>query len=188
MYLFCFLMKKKNNDRILQDGLGELCTTSASEENAPKKYWISFLCGMQRVLLITVDPHVVKEIEAIADFEQSQQEIEVSLKGVGFSLVNNVCKQELLYLSLSRYLIVICSFVAFTVFFISLIWSTSSGITWEVQKQTGKRFKAVNEQLNRLLEETYTTYRRMLATVDGDDALDLNQEIAPGKDTAITVS
>lgn len=57
---------------------------------------------MQRVLLITADPFVVKEIEAIADFEQTRQEIQLHLKGIGFSLVNNISRQELLYVSVSR--------------------------------------------------------------------------------------
>lgn len=58
---------------------------------------------MQRILLITTDEYVLKEIEAIGDFEQIQQEIALSLEGIGFSLVNNVFKKELLYISISRY-------------------------------------------------------------------------------------
>lgn len=84
----------------MQDGIGEF----SSNENDEKKYWISFLNGMQRILLITTDEYILKEIEAIGDFEQIQQEIALSLEGIGFSLVNNVFKKELLYISISRYL------------------------------------------------------------------------------------
>lgn len=86
---------------MLQDGVGELYDVS-NTDNTRQTYWISFLYGMQRVLLITTDAYIVSEIEAISDFEQTQQLMEICLKGIGFSLVNNLTKQELLYLSISR--------------------------------------------------------------------------------------
>lgn len=82
---------------IFKDGVGEF-----SYDQNNKNYWISFLDGMQRILLITSNASIIKQIEAVADFVQVQQEIIISLEGLGFSLVNNVSKQELLYVSISR--------------------------------------------------------------------------------------
>lgn len=57
---------------------------------------------MQRILLITPDEVIIKKIEAVGDLNTIQQDITFSLEGIGFSLVNNISKQELLYLSISR--------------------------------------------------------------------------------------
>ncbi len=57
---------------------------------------------MQRILLMTSDDFVIRRIEAVGDFIAIQKEILISIEGIGFSLVNNISKQELLYISISR--------------------------------------------------------------------------------------
>lgn len=71
---------------------------------------------MQRVLLFT-------EVRSLAEtainvFEIIQQEITVSLRGFGLSLVNNLTRQEIMYIGIA-----------------------SSGVIWETCKLNRKRFK-----------------------------------------------
>lgn len=71
---------------------------------------------MQRVLLFT-------EVRSLAEtainvFEIIQQEITVSLRGFGLSLVNNLTRQEIMYIGIA-----------------------SSGVIWETGKLNRKRFK-----------------------------------------------
>ncbi len=52
--------------------------------------WVSFLDGMQRVLLFTEDPNLCYHLSrSTGEFERIEQEIEVSIHGVGISVVNN---------------------------------------------------------------------------------------------------
>lgn len=72
--------------------------------------------GMQRVLLFT-------EVRSLAEtainvFEIIQQEITVSLRGFGLSLVNNLTRQEIMYIGIA-----------------------SSGVIWETCKLNRRRYK-----------------------------------------------
>jgi len=62
-------------------------------------YWKSFTDGIQRVLLFTPDDDVVYRIRSANSFSLPKLEASISLKGVGVSLVDNVRKQELAYIS-----------------------------------------------------------------------------------------
>ena len=62
--------------------------------------WVSFLDGMQRVLLFTDHPELAAQLaKTTGEMERIEQEIDVSIYGVGLSLVNNDAdvRQELQY-------------------------------------------------------------------------------------------
>ena len=81
--------------------MGE-CTDSSNV--AEKRYWVSFLNGMQRTVLVTCNKDVVREIEAIGDFEHIQTEMNFTLDGIGLSVVNDLTRNELMYFCICRYL------------------------------------------------------------------------------------
>ncbi|CAH1799951.1 unnamed protein product [Owenia fusiformis] len=63
-------------------------------------YWVSYLDGLQRVLLLTQDERVATKARQNNDSEPSQQAMFVSLGGVGVSIVNSLY-MEVAYMSLS---------------------------------------------------------------------------------------
>ena len=67
--------------------------------------------------------------------EQADQEINLKLQGLGLSLVNNLARKEIAYLSI-----------------------TSSGAIWETRKR--KRFKAMKLKQCDVLEFGYNKYLR----------------------------
>ncbi|XP_061451865.1 intermembrane lipid transfer protein VPS13C isoform X2 [Rhineura floridana] len=93
-------------------------------------HWVSFLDGRQRVLLFTDDVALVSKARQAEEMEQPDQEINIALHSVGFSLVNNESKQEISYIGI-----------------------TSSGIVWELKPK--QRWKPFNQKQIRLLEQAY---------------------------------
>ena len=68
---------------------------------------------MQRVLLFTDDPHLCYELNNTnGDRERIDMEIDISIFGIGVSLINNYLRQEIVYMSIS-----------------------SSDTVWEIRKQ-----------------------------------------------------
>ena len=63
---------------------------------------MSFLDGRQRVLLFTEDVAVVTKARQAEELEQFEQEVNVSLQNLGFSLVNNASRQEIAYVGITR--------------------------------------------------------------------------------------
>jgi vacuolar protein sorting-associated protein 13A/C len=129
--------KKEHSNDLRKDDIAEY----SINENY-KVYWVSFLDGMQRILLFTQDEYVAKNAQAAKFFELFQQEITVSIYGVGLSLVNNHTRQEIMYMAMA-----------------------SSGIIWEQCKMTGKRFKPLPPKDSALLETAYQRF--LLDTEEG---------------------
>ncbi|XP_036365427.1 vacuolar protein sorting-associated protein 13A [Octopus sinensis] len=115
----------KNN--LTQDGIGEFFA-----DNDTKVYWVSFLDGMQRVLLFSQDLALVTIAQQAGELERIEQEINLFIFGLGLSLVNNYNQTEVAYLGI-----------------------TSSGVIWEEKK---KRFKALNLKSCAYLEDGYQKY------------------------------
>lgn len=67
-------------------------------------YYVSFLDGTQRILLFTTSLKVAEDCQLAGDLEVIDQDITLSIHGVGLSLVNNVTKSELLYMCIARYI------------------------------------------------------------------------------------
>ncbi|XP_046683901.1 vacuolar protein sorting-associated protein 13 isoform X2 [Homalodisca vitripennis] len=104
-------------------------------------YWSSFLDGMQRVLLFTAEADIAREVEASALLEVMDLQVEVSIHGVGLSLVDNEMRKELVYLGIS-----------------------SSGAVWEFAKPGSNKYKKIKPKDNLVLETLYTRYKQELNT------------------------
>lgn len=93
-------MESVNDIVILQDGLGEFF---ADKDSNHKVYWVSFLDGMQRVLLFTEDFLQVTRAREAGEFERIDMEIVLSMEGAGVSMVDNELRREIAYLGVTRY-------------------------------------------------------------------------------------
>lgn len=82
-----------------QDNLGTFTIPDVEEE----VFYVSFLDGIQRVLLFTPALRIAEECQLAGDFETIDQDITISIHGVGISLVNNLNRAELLYMCIARY-------------------------------------------------------------------------------------
>jgi len=82
----------------LQDNLGTFRLLDIDEE----LYYVSFLDGTQRVLLFTPNLKIAEDCQLAGDLEVIDQEITLNIHGIGFSLVNNIAKSELLYMCIAR--------------------------------------------------------------------------------------
>jgi vacuolar protein sorting-associated protein 13A/C len=65
-------------------------------------WWVSFLDGMQRVLLFTMDMNIARDAQSAGDLEPIDKEITVSIHGLGLSLVNNLSHVEVMYIGIAR--------------------------------------------------------------------------------------
>jgi len=105
--------------------------------------WVSFLDGMQRVLLFTNQPLLAQQLaKTTGESERIEQEIDISIYGVGLSLINNdsAVRRELAYLSV-----------------------TSSDIVWEIRKEGKQRYKSLTQGHCQAIEHDFMVYSRMLA-------------------------
>ncbi|XP_010080144.1 PREDICTED: vacuolar protein sorting-associated protein 13C, partial [Pterocles gutturalis] len=96
-------------------------------------HWVSFLDGHQRVLLFTDDVALVSKARQAEELEQPDQEINLSIHGLGLSLVNNENKKEVSYIGI-----------------------TSSGVVWEQKRK--QKWKPFNQKQINLLEQAYQKY------------------------------
>ncbi|XP_029702157.1 vacuolar protein sorting-associated protein 13C isoform X2 [Takifugu rubripes] len=110
---------------LLKDELGQLTYDGLSQV-----HWVSFLDGRQRVLLFTEDLAVVTKARQAEDLEQFQQEVKVSLRNLGLSLINNSRRQEIAYIGI-----------------------TSSGVVWEMKPKN--RWKPFSQKNINALEKAY---------------------------------
>ncbi|EAT37516.1 AAEL010508-PA [Aedes aegypti] len=99
-------------------------------------YWVSFLNGTQRVLLITDNANIAYGVHSASRLDQVTQEIKLEIHGVGLSLVNNVIQSDLMYIGIA-----------------------SSGVIWEERKRSG-RFKQMKIQETYNVENLYQQYLR----------------------------
>ncbi|XP_019622240.1 PREDICTED: vacuolar protein sorting-associated protein 13C-like [Branchiostoma belcheri] len=116
--------KHNGKDKLIKDGIGEVKLSGDQ-----KLYWVSFLDGLQRVLLFTEDLAVTTRAHE-ADLERVEQEINLHIHGLGVSLVNNETKTEVSYIGI-----------------------TSSGVIWE--EKLRRRWKPLSLKKCNLLEEAY---------------------------------
>ncbi|XP_030555732.1 vacuolar protein sorting-associated protein 13 [Drosophila novamexicana] len=104
-------------------------------QDGSKAYWVSFLYGMQRVLLFTEVEAIAKRTESTAALQNITRSIDLHIHGIGFSLVNNEIGVAILYLGV-----------------------TSSGIIWESRKPNKKRYKELTIHESELIEAEYQRY------------------------------
>ncbi|XP_036331860.1 vacuolar protein sorting-associated protein 13 [Rhagoletis pomonella] len=121
--------KTKAETDLRRDQIGELRLADGSTA-----YWITFLDGLQRVLLFTEDVAIAKRLEGSATIQKITQSVELRIHGIGFSLINNAIGTTILYMGIA-----------------------SSGVIWE-QKKGSKNFKQMNIHETAELEEQYQQY------------------------------
>nr|XP_012230348.1 PREDICTED: vacuolar protein sorting-associated protein 13C isoform X2 [Linepithema humile] len=126
---------KEIEDNLRKDNLGTFRLLDIDEE----LYYVSFLDGTQRVLLFTPNLKIAEDCQLAGDLEVIDQEITLNIHGIGFSLVNNITKSELLYMCIA-----------------------SSGIIWETRKSLGGRWRALNAKEVNAIEEGYQRYLKEL--------------------------
>ncbi|XP_039957880.1 vacuolar protein sorting-associated protein 13 [Bactrocera tryoni] len=121
--------KTKAETDLRRDQIGEMKISDGSTA-----YWVTFLDGLQRVLLFTKDVGIAKKLEGSGTIQKITQSVEVRIHGIGFSLINNAINTTILYMGIA-----------------------SSGVIWE-QKKGAKHFKQMNIHETAELEEQYQQY------------------------------
>ncbi|KAK3913373.1 Vacuolar protein sorting-associated protein 13 [Frankliniella fusca] len=125
---------KELSDNLRKDGIGEF-----HPHQGVKVYWVSFLDGIQRVLLFTSDPAVARDAQSAGELEVPTMAVSISIYGLGLSLVNSLRQQELVYIGIA-----------------------SSGVIWETRKFNGSRFKQFTVSEGLLIEEAWVRYNKEL--------------------------
>ncbi|KMY92020.1 vacuolar protein sorting-associated protein 13 [Drosophila simulans] len=127
--MLVFGTNKEETD-LKRDGIGEVIM-----QDGEKVLWVSFLDGLQRVLLFTENESIANRTESTASLQSITQSIDLRIHGIGLSVINNETGLDILYLGV-----------------------TSSGIIWESKKVTKNRFKELTINENALLEIEYQKY------------------------------
>ncbi|KAG1695557.1 Vacuolar protein sorting-associated protein 13 [Nymphon striatum] len=126
----CDTSKKTQSDELIKDGIGDVKTSDGKTI-----YWVSFLDGLQRVLLLTEDVAIATIAQQAGELERANFELNFSLNGVGISVVNNITRTEVLYIGIA-----------------------SSGVIWEGRKMKATRFKALTQKENNTIEQAHLKY------------------------------
>ncbi|XP_018413755.1 PREDICTED: vacuolar protein sorting-associated protein 13A [Nanorana parkeri] len=115
-------------------------------------YMVSFLEGLQRIVLFTEDENVFKVTYDNEKAELAEQEVIISLSNLGISLVNNYSKQEVCYIGI-----------------------TSSDVVWETKKKS--RWKPLSMKQTEKLEAAYKEYSESAPTDIKIVELDSNAQV-----------
>ncbi|RWS14430.1 vacuolar protein sorting-associated protein 13C-like isoform X4 [Dinothrombium tinctorium] len=110
----------------------ELDKDAFGETSSGGLYWVTFLDAKQRILMITRDIDMAKNALHAGEFAKPVYNLEVSMRGIGISLVNNETSKELLYIGIY-----------------------SSSVVWEVAKHKSKRFKSLSVKQIESIEAAY---------------------------------
>lgn len=135
--------KRTIEDNLRKDVLGAFQVPDLDDEI----YYVTFLDGTQRVLLFTQNFKIAEDCQLTGDLDPFEQDVTLSIHGLGLSLVNNVTKSELLYMAIA-----------------------SSGVIWEARKSGGNRWRGVNDSEGVFIEEGYQKYTNELK-VNEDTAI-----------------
>lgn len=131
--------KREIENDLRKDGIGEYMLNDSDHV-----YWVSFLDGLQRVILFTSDPILATGAHTFGEAEPIDTEVIISMQGFGLSLVNDDEHVEILYMSISN-----------------------SGIIWEQCKIGASRYKKIEDNKCTQLEEAYQRYLNERLVVDG---------------------
>lgn len=103
--------------------------------------WVSFLDGMQRVLLFTDDTQLCYSLaNTTGEHERIAHELDISIFGIGISVVNNTTlanNYEVVYMSIS-----------------------SSDVVWEIRKHGKTRYKSLTKSQCDAIEKDFQLYIR----------------------------
>ncbi len=65
-------------------------------------HWISFLDGLQRVLVFTHDNGIVDRLRAVDQVARNKVELSLAMRSIGISLVDNGRKREVAYIGVTQ--------------------------------------------------------------------------------------
>ncbi|XP_049694728.2 intermembrane lipid transfer protein Vps13 isoform X2 [Helicoverpa armigera] len=138
--IFAGHKKKEIENDLRKDGIGDFMINETT-----RVYWVSFLDGLQRVILFTDDPILASGAHTIGEAELVDTELVLSMQGIGLSLVNDPEQLEIVYISISN-----------------------SGIIWEQCKVGARRYKKIEGPKLLQLEEHYQRYmaEKMVSTTE----------------------
>ncbi|XP_022825403.1 vacuolar protein sorting-associated protein 13 isoform X2 [Spodoptera litura] len=122
--------KREIENDLRKDGLGHFMINDHT-----KIHWVSFLDGLQRVILFTDDIILASNAYTVGEAESVDTELVLSMQGIGLSLVNDPEQLEIVYISISN-----------------------SGIIWEQCKPGARRYKKIEGTKVLQLEECYQRY------------------------------
>ncbi|KAG8230079.1 hypothetical protein J437_LFUL009198 [Ladona fulva] len=88
---------KEVSTGLTEDDLGEI----GDRENGGS-YWVTFLDGMQRILLFTDDVALAQDARTAGELEAASMNLSVSFHGLGFSLVDDSKAVEVLHAGIAR--------------------------------------------------------------------------------------
>ncbi|XP_031245704.1 vacuolar protein sorting-associated protein 13A isoform X2 [Mastomys coucha] len=114
-------------------------------------YLVSFIEGLQRIILFTEDPRVFKVTYESEKAELAELEVVLALQDVGISLVNNYTKQEVAYIGI-----------------------TSSDVVWEAKPKKKARWKPMSVKHTEKLEKEFKEYTEASPLEDKVVELDNN--------------
>ncbi|XP_062937463.1 intermembrane lipid transfer protein VPS13A isoform X3 [Cynocephalus volans] len=117
-------------------------------------YLVSFLEGLQRIILFTEDLRVFKATYENEKAELAEQEITLALQDVGISLVNNYTKQEVAYIGI-----------------------TSSDVVWETKPKKKARWRPMSVKHSEKLEKEFKEYTESSPSEDKVIELDTNMPV-----------
>ncbi|CAG7785731.1 unnamed protein product [Allacma fusca] len=127
--------KNSTTNKLRQDGTGR-CTYVNERNEETSCFWISFLDGLQRVLLFTDDEELAKYLQAARETDQVLSECVIMFHGLGLSLVDGDKGQEILYMRIA-----------------------SSDIAWQATKPgKTKRFEPLPLNESHSIEVAYQNY------------------------------
>ncbi|XP_050687793.1 intermembrane lipid transfer protein Vps13-like isoform X2 [Eriocheir sinensis] len=105
-------------------------------------HWAVFLQNQQRCVLFIDNIHIVSAALNAAMLERFQQEVVLSINSIGLSLVDDIDRKEVAYISLA-----------------------SSGVVWEHCKQKGRKHRPFTQSQTELLEKCYQLYQGQVKTM-----------------------
>ncbi|XP_034830205.1 intermembrane lipid transfer protein Vps13 isoform X2 [Maniola hyperantus] len=123
--------RKEIENDLRKDGIGDFMINETK-----RLWWVSFLDGLQRVILFTDDPILASGAHTFGEAEPINTEFVLAMHGLGLSLVNDPELTEILYVSISN-----------------------SGIIWEQCKLGSRRYKKIEGLKAMQIEEAYQKYQ-----------------------------
>nr|XP_022917731.1 vacuolar protein sorting-associated protein 13-like [Onthophagus taurus] len=143
--------KSEIEDDLRKDGYGDY---EIAENN--HVYWSSFLDGLQRTLLFTCNPKVARNARCSQIFANIDEEVTISIFGLGLSIVNNQLKKEIMYVAIA-----------------------GSGVIWETCKHGSYNYKHMRSKESAAIESSYKQYMCMksIEPIHGKVVIDSKTEV-----------
>ncbi|XP_023933797.2 intermembrane lipid transfer protein Vps13 isoform X2 [Bicyclus anynana] len=149
--------RKEIENDLRKDGIGDFMINETQ-----RIWWVSFLDGLQRVILFTDDPILASGAHTIGEAEQVHTEFVLAMHGLGLSLVNDPELTEILYVSISN-----------------------SGIIWEQCKLGSRRYKKIEGPKAIQIEEAYQKYQTEKMVLDSNKETEVSSRVKIDEKTEI---